>query len=450
MVERNPPHSFEAEQCVLGAVLADNRAFAEFDFLEPAAFADPAHGKLWAAIARLIGRGQPASPVTLRTYVESDADLAKGGIAYLGALVAASAPIIDAVAMGRIVHELHIQRQAQTTMREALDGADALDPMAAIAETAQRLGDLADSAAPDETCRPFSAIADSVMGAADSIYKRGGGLSGLPTGFEPLDAMLGGLHPGELVILAARPSMGKTALATDIGFNIASAGVPAGFLSLEMTADQIGARIVAANAGVPGYKIRQGTMTGADMDSYMAAGIAHRDLPLHIDDRAALTIAGVQARARRMKRAHGIGLLIVDYLQLLSGGDRRDGRTQEISEITRGLKTLAKDLKIPILALSQLSRAVEQRSDKRPQLSDLRESGSIEQDADAVLFIFREEYYLERSDRRGSPDHIASMGQAEIIIGKQRHGPVGTVALRFDGALTKFSDAQGEPSRQAA
>jgi replicative DNA helicase len=233
--------------------------------------------------------------------------------------------------------------------------------------------------------------------------------------------------------------MGKSALAGDIGFNVASAGTPAGLFSLEMTGDQIGSRIIGANARVPGHKIRQGTMSGADMDRYMSAGASLRNLPLHIDDKAALSIASLQARARRMKRAHGIGLLIVDYLQLLSGGDRRDGRTAEVSEITRGLKVLAKDLGIPVLALSQLSRRVEERPDKRPQLADLRESGSIEQDADAVLFIYRAEYYLEKSDRVGAPEHIDAMGKAEIIIGKQRHGPTGVVMLNFDGALTTFN-----------
>jgi hypothetical protein len=258
---RESPHNFEAEQAVLGAVLADNAAYHQVaDFLEPAAFADPAHGKLWTAIGRLMERGQPASPATLRAYVESDADLSPLGIAYLGRLVAASPPTVDAIAMAGTLRERYIHRQADAAMREAIDGADLLDPMATIAETAQRLGDLADSAATDATCRPFSAVTDSVLTAADSIFQRGGGLSGLETGFAPLDVILGGLHPGELVILAARPAMGKSALAADIGFNVASAGVPAGEFSLEMSAEQMGARIVSGNALVAGHKIRQGTM----------------------------------------------------------------------------------------------------------------------------------------------------------------------------------------------
>lgn len=455
--EREPLHNFEAEQAVLGTILADNAAWHHFsDFLTAEAFTDGLHRKMFTTICRVIERGQVASPVTLRGYFESDADLrAAGGLSYVASLAAVAVPAADAAKMAQIIYDLQLRRQAIDAMRETMDAAHeldaALDPAAFIGAAADRLGDIAGKGLDGTAARPFSAVVDDVLGTAETVYNRGGGLSGISTGLASLDAMLGGLHPADLTILAGRPSMGKTALATDIGCNVARDGLPVGFFSLEMSAEQIGARIVSAAAGVPGHKMRQGTMSAAEIGRYMAAGDAVKALPLFVDDTAALSISALRSRARRMHRQHGIRLLIVDYLQLCSGGDRRDGRTAEVSEITRGLKALAKELSVPVLALSQLSRAVEQRTDKRPQLSDLRESGSIEQDADAVLFVYRGEYYLERSDKRGSPDHIASMGQAELIVAKQRHGPTGTALLRFDGALTKFSDASGsDAERQAA
>ena len=362
---------------------------------------------------------------------------------YVASLGAVSVLAPEAISMARQLHELHYapagdRRNARDwqTLDEAhlLDAA--LDPAAVIRCRAadRHWSDIAGKGTTD-AARPFSAVVDSELGRADAVFRRGGGLSGISTGLAPLDALLGGLHSGNLIILAARPAMGKSALATNIGVNVASAGLPVGFFSLEMSAEEIGARIISAGAGVPGHKMRQGTMTAAEIDRYMAAGDAIKSLPLFIDDTAALSIATLRARARRMHRQHGIALLIVDYLQLASGGDRRDGRTAEVGEITRGLKALAKELNIPILALSQLSRAVESRVDKRPQLSDLRESGSIEQDADVVMFIYRAEYYLERSEKRGTPEHIAALGQAEVIVAKQRHGPTGVAHLQFDGAL---------------
>jgi replicative DNA helicase len=449
MRELEPAHNFEAEQAVLGAVLFSNAAYHQLaDVLRQEHFADPLHGKLWSYMGRMIERGQTCSPITLKSY--ADADLREAGDAsYLLELMGVSVPEADALGVARVVVEAYAQRQAAEAVEAMRAPTD--DPMARIAETAARLGELADNAAIDSPCRAFSAVVDDVLGTAEAVHKRGGGISGIATGFGALDDALGGLHPGELTILAARPSMGKSALAAGIGFKVAHGGVPVLFDSLEMTAESIGARLVSEWAEVPGHRIRQGTVNSLDLDRYMAAGNARRDLPFYIDDSAGLSIATIRARARQAHRRHRIGLLIVDYLQLCSGSaDRRDGnRVQEVSEITRGLKALAKELKIPVLALSQLSRAVEARSDRRPVLSDLRESGSIEQDADVVLFLFREEYYLERSDRRGSPDHIASMGRAELIIGKQRHGATGVVELRFDGALTRFSNA-GATAREAA
>jgi replicative DNA helicase len=451
--ERGPLHNFEAEQAVLGAILANNAAYtACADFLTPEAFADGFHLELYRAMGRLLERGQPANPITLSGAL----DFAPvGGPAYLARLVAVGVGTTDAVALGELVHGLHLKRQAVETMRAAIDEAQApgasIDPAAPISAVADRLAELVSKSATREEAQPFGQVAERVMGTAESIYRRGGGLSGVATGYSGLDATLSGLNGGDLLILAGRPSMGKTALATGLAVNVTTNGLPVGFFSLEMSSEQIGERILAADAGIAGQRTRQGDMTSAEMQRFMNAGTARKALPLYIDDTGALTVAALRARARRMARRHGIGLLIVDYLQLLSGGsDRRDGRTQEVSEITRGLKALAKELDIPVLALSQLSRAVEGRVDKRPMLSDLRESGSIEQDADVVMFVYREEYYLERSDRRGTPAHIDAMGRAEVIIAKQRRGPTATVPLAFDAALTRFRDPVDHGGQRAA
>jgi replicative DNA helicase len=452
MSEREPLHNWEAEQAVLGTILMNNAAYAACaDFLPPEAFADGFHRDLYRAIGRLVDGGKPASPITLR----GDLDFAPvGGPAYLARLVAVGVDTTDAVAMAEMIQNLHVRRQAIEAMTAAVDETHAagatLDPAATIGAIADQLAELVSKSATREDAQPFASVADRVMGTAESIYRRGGGLSGISTGYTGLDATLTGLHGGDLLILAGRPSMGKTALATNIGVNVAASGLPVGFFSLEMSSEQIGERILAADAGIAGQRTRQGDMTSAEIQRFMNAGNGRKSLPLFIDDTGALTVAGLRARARRMARKHGIGLLIVDYLQLLTGGDRRNGRVQEVSEITRSLKALAKDLRIPVLALSQLSRAVETRTDKRPQLSDLRESGSIEQDADVVMFVYREEYYLERSDRRGSQAHIDALGQAEVIVAKQRRGPTMTIPLAFDAALTRFRDPLGDDQRAAA
>jgi replicative DNA helicase len=297
---------------------------------------------------------------------------------------------------------------------------------------------------------------------AANAYKRDGGLSGVATGFRDLDSKMGGLQPSDLIIVAGRPSMGKTALATNIAFHVARAlargdhgdGRPAegvvGFFSLEMSSEQLATRIIAEQAGISSEKIRRGRIDANEFDRIVEAAQELQTLPLFIDQTGGITVAQLAARARRLKRQHGLALLVVDYLQLLAGSSRRasEGRVQEVTEITTGLKALAKELAVPVIALSQLSRQVEQREDKRPQLSDLRESGSIEQDADVVMFVFREEYYVERRQpREGSPEHLAwqdemeqVQGLADVIIGKQRHGPTGTVRLQFRADITRFAD----------
>jgi replicative DNA helicase len=321
----------------------------------------------------------------------------------------------------------------------------------------KKLYDLASVGQTDGGFKPFRQALTDAMVAAEAAYNRAGQLTGVATGLSQLDQLLGGLHRSDLLILAGRPSMGKTALATNIAFNAVKAyreehgedgktkvtdGAVVGFFSLEMSAEQLANRILSEQSGISSEKIRKGELISSDFDKVIQVSQELEHLNLFIDDTPALSIAALRTRARRLKRTRGLGMIIVDYLQLLnpSGKSRQENRVQEVSEITRGLKTLAKELDVPVIALSQLSRAVEQREDKRPQLADLRESGSIEQDADVVMFVYREEYYLERSDKKNSHEHISSMGGAEIIVAKQRNGPTGSLPMRFDGALTKFSD----------
>ena len=483
---REPPHNFEAEQALLGSILVNNAAYHRVaEFLKGEHFADPLHGKLFDALARLIERGQLVSAVTLKTYIESDEDMkAAGGAAYLAGLAAASVHVIDAGDFGRLVHDLFLLRELITLGQDVVNGAfkPTLDETAIeqIEVAEKKLYDLASVGQTDGGFRPFRAALTEAMVAAEAAYNRAGQLTGVATGLTQLDQLLGGLHKSDLLILAGRPSMGKTALATNIAFNAVKAyreehgddgktkvidGAVVGFFSLEMSAEQLANRILSEQAGISSEKIRKGELASGDFDRVIQVSQALEHLNLYIDDTPALSIAALRTRARRLKRTRGLGLLIVDYLQLLSpsGKSRQENRVQEVSEITRGLKTLAKELDVPVIALSQLSRAVEQREDKRPQLADLRESGSIEQDADVVMFVYREEYYLtrteptrraEESDQKFNERHESwkerceqTYGKAEVIVAKQRHGPTGIVRLSFEGAITKFdnlpADADG-------
>jgi replicative DNA helicase len=482
---REPPHNFEAEQALLGAILVNNAAYQRVaEFLRPEHFADPLHGKLFDSLSKLIERGQVVSAVTLKTYVENDEDMKTvGGPAYLAQLASASVHVIDAGAFGRTVHDLYLRRQLIDLGEGVVNGAfvgDVEETALQQIETAEKkLYDLATTGQTEGGFKPFRAALVEATTAAEAAYHRVGQLTGVASGLFQLDQLLGGLHRSDLIILAGRPSMGKTALATNIAFNAAKAyredivdgapkvvdGAVVGFFSLEMSSEQLATRMLAEQAEVPSEKIRKGELISADFDKVLTIGRDLEHLNFFIDDTPALSIAALRTRARRLKRTHGLGLLIVDYLQLLapSGKSRQENRVQEVSEITRGLKTLAKELDVPVLALSQLSRAVEQREDKRPQLSDLRESGSIEQDADVVMFVYREEYYLtraeptrrtEESDQKFNERHDSwrqrceqTYGKAEVIIAKQRHGPTGTVRLAFEGQFTKFdnlpADADG-------
>ncbi len=480
---RTPPRNFEAEQGLLGAILINNRAYERVsEFVRPDHFADPLHGRIYEACGTLIERGQIADPTTLKHFFDSDEAYQEiGGAAYLAELAASAPTVINAEHYGRLIHDLHLRRElielGTDVVTEAY-GADLDHSAVQQIETAeQHLYDLATTSDYEGGFKPFTESMTSAINMAQAAFKRDGH-SGVPTGFHKLDLMLGGLHKSDLIVLAGRPSMGKTALATNIAFNVASSRSEAeiehgdllpqdpatiGFYSLEMSSEQLATRIVAENAQLASDKIRRGELNPNEFEKLVNASQKIQKAPFFIDDSPALTVSALRTRARRLKRQHGLALIVVDYLQLLQGSAarRNENRVQEISEITRGLKTLAKELEVPVLALSQLSRALEQREDKRPQLADLRESGTIEQDADVVMFIFREEYYLTRAEPtyRAEEDDgkfaqrretwEARMneveGKAEIIVAKQRHGPTGKVELRFHASVTKFDNLEDPP-----
>ncbi len=467
---RTPPWNEEAEQALLGAILLNNEAYRRVsEFLDPDHFALAVHGRLYEAARRLIERGHVADPTTLAPMFTTDEALADvGGPRYLADLAAAAVSIINAADYGRLIHDLFLRRQLISLGEEVVNDAFAVTverpATQQIEEAEQRLFTLATRGQIEGGFQDFRRALKLAVDQAEVAHRRAGGLAGITTGFHDLDRRLGGLHRSDLLILAGRPSMGKTALATNIAFNTALAhaegqesGAVVGFFSLEMSAEQLATRILSERAEIPSERIRRGEM---DQEAFNRLVTVSQDLeriPLHIDDTPALSIAAVRTRARRLMQQHGLGLVVVDYLQLLRGPNATsDNRVQEISEITRGLKALAKELNVPVLALSQLSRAVEQREDKRPQLSDLRESGSIEQDADVVAFVFREQYYLERAEPGRRADEAEDKfndrydrwaerlkdvaHKAEVMIAKQRHGPIGTVKLYFDGTFTRFGD----------
>jgi replicative DNA helicase len=464
------PQTFEAEQALLGAILTNNAAFHQCsEIVEPGHFSDPLHGRLFDALARLIERGQVANVLGLKAYFVNDADLATaGGAPYLVRLMAASVNAYDAAGCARLIRDGALRRRLIGLAREALTAAYEPSPERSAADDIEALErGLFALASAGHDCG-FATFDQSLAGAlkaAEAAHKRDGLWAGLATGLPAIDRLLGGLHPSDLVVLAGRPSMGKTALATNIAFHAARTyrteqdadgrprtvdGAVVGFFSLEMSAEQLATRILAEQADVPSERIRRGELPSDEFDRVLAIAAQLERIPLHIDDTPALSIAGLRTRARRLKRTHGLGLVVVDYLQLVAATHRKEGRVQEVSEITRGLKTLAKELKVPVLALSQLSRAVEQRTDKRPQLSDLRDSGTIEQDADVVMFIYRDEYYLERNSGADQAARNAVAGKAELLVAKQRHGPTGIAPLQFDGARTKFSDDPNEAESQVA
>ena len=473
---RAAPHNLEAEQALLGAILVNNEAHDRVSgFLEPRHFFDPLHAQIYETAAKLIAAGKQATPITLKTFFESAEPIGSGLSvpAYLGQIAANATTIINVRDYGRTIYDLATRRQliviGEDMVNAAYDSPVDFPPKEQIEEAETRLFSLAETGKYGQGFAAFHSALTTAIDMAGNAYQRDGGLSGISTGFRGLDSKLGGLQPSDLIILAGRPAMGKSSLATNIAFHVAKArvrslqekphlkpddpshdGAVVGLFSLEMSAEQLATRILSEQAEIPSEKIRRGMIDETEFKRLVKASEDMSTLPLFIDQTGGLSVAQLAARARKLKRQQHLGLIIVDYLQLLTGSIRRasEGRVQEVSEITTSLKALAKELNVPVIALSQLSRAVENREDKRPQLADLRESGSIEQDADVVMFVYREEYYVERTKpQEGSQEFLnwrakmeAVSGKAEVIVGKQRHGPVGTIELQFDGAYTRFSD----------
>ncbi|MYE59513.1 MAG: replicative DNA helicase [Alphaproteobacteria bacterium] len=471
---RQLPANLEVEMALLGSILVDNRIFEQVsDFLEADHFFDASHQRIYDAIRRVTERGGQASPDTLRDYFQQQDRLADvGGPRYLAEIAASAIGVIDPKYYGQAIHDLHLRRALVSiggeVVNEAYDSDLELTAAGRIERAEHRLFELATTGAEQKGFQPFVRTLDSTIAMAESAFRRDGGLTGVTTGFSDLNKILGGLQNSDLVVLAGRPGMGKTALATNIAFNAAQArererddfgemqeidGYAVAFFSLEMSAEQLALRILGEQAKVSSDEIRRGRINQAQFDDVLRASRTLETLKLFIDDTPAITVSQLRTRARRLLRTQDrLDLIVVDYIQLMQpgAGRRPENRVQEVSEITRGLKAVAKELNLPILALSQLSRAVEQRENKRPQLSDLRESGSIEQDADVVMFIYREEYYLALQEPpAGTDKHMEWMDEmhrvanlAEAIIAKHRHGPTGKVDLFFEGRFTRFADLE--------
>jgi replicative DNA helicase len=477
IVIAHAPANIEAEQALLGALLYDNAAFERIgDYLKAPHFFEPFHQRLFATIETHIRKGQLAEPILLAEQFARDVGFEElGGVRYLADLVDRAPPAANATDYARAIYDLALRRDliriGGDIAATATQGDAEVSARDQIEQAEQQLYALAETGS---VSQGFVAFADALHGAvtmAAEAHSRDGALAGLSTGLIDLDSKIGGMHPSDLVILAARPSMGKTSLACNIAFDVARnyawepqpdgskktvrGGVVA-FFSLEMSAEQLAMRLLAEVSGVSGDRLRRGEIDASEFGRIRDAALEIQDAPLYIDATGGITMAKLAARARRLKRMMGLDLIIVDYLQLVTGGDNKsDNRVQEVSMITQGMKALAKELSVPVMALSQLSRQVENREDKKPQLSDLRESGSIEQDADMVMFVYRESYYLSRMEpREGTEEHFKWQeqmdqvkGLAEIIIGKQRHGPIGNVKLAFNEDITKFGNLARDANR---
>ena len=479
------PANLEAEAAFLGAVLIDNRVLEELNApLRPEHFFVPLHQRIYDRITTLVDRQMVVTPVTLKPYFEGDEALSQlGGTAYLAQLTADGQGLLAPRELAQQLYDLALLRELVSVGRElvesALDTSEEVEPLRQIERAEAALYRVAEGASEGNEAQAFRQSSLTAIQQIEKALNSGGHISGRTTGLTDLNGKIGGLHDSDLIILAGRPAMGKTSLATNIAFNCAerfrrdmadgidpkkSVGAPTAFFSLEMSADQLATRILAEQAEISSERLRMGKISHDDFQRISRASQTLNDLPLYIDDTPALTIGALRTRARRLKRRHDIGLIVVDYLQLLQGSGRaNDNRVNEISEISRGLKTLAKELSVPVIALSQLSRAVESREDKRPQLADLRESGSIEQDADMVWFIFREEYYhnaakpddpteTSSADAVAKYDkwmerHLEVVNKATVIVAKQRHGSTGNVQLKFVSEFTKFQDLAPEYQR---
>jgi len=454
------PNNIEAEQAVIGSILLNNEIFDEISIiLSSKNFYDPFHIKIYGAVEKLIYGGMLANPITLKNHFENQKDVLNIPD-YLINITKFSTSTRQALEYSKLIYDLYVKRELIKISENIIDSAKLndldQDGQKIIENFEKSLFDLAEKGSFSSSLVKFDEAMKLTIEMASNAYKNEEGIVGVPTGMTDLDDRLGGLHKSDLVIIAGRPSMGKTALATNIAFNAAkkiqddNKKSSIAFFSLEMSSEQLSTRILAEQSKIKSNDIRRGRISEDQFDKFIETSKNISDLPLYIDETPAISIAALSNRARRIKRIYGLDMVVVDYIQLMRANNIKDGRVQEISEITQGLKALAKELSVPVLALSQLSRAVEQRDDKKPQLSDLRESGSIEQDADVVMFVYREAYYMERKEPRpATVEHAewqAKMNEvvnlAEIIIGKQRHGPTGNIMLEFEAMFTKFKDIQ--------
>ncbi len=454
------PNNIEAEQAVIGSILLSNEIFDEINtIISHKNFYDPMHQKIFNAIESLIYKGMLANPITLKNHFANEKDDLNVP-EYLVKITKFSTSSRQAIEYSKIIYDMFVRRELIKISENTIDTAKQNDleinGQSIIENSEKLLFDLAEKGSFNSSLIKFDEAMKFTIEMASNAYKNEEGIVGVPTGLTDLDDRLGGLHKSDLVIIAGRPSMGKTALATNIAFNAAQKLQSAGkkssiaFFSLEMSSEQLSTRILAEQSRIKSNDIRRGKISEDQFDKFIETSKNISELPLYIDETPAISIAALSNRARRIKRLYGLDMIVVDYIQLMRAANNKDGRVQEISEITQGLKAIAKELSIPVLALSQLSRAVEQRDKKEPQLSDLRESGSIEQDADVVMFVYREAYYLEKQEPRpATVEHAewqAKMNEvsnlAEIIIGKQRHGPTGKIMLEFEAMFTKFKDFQ--------
>ena len=464
--QKQMPCNIEAEQAVIGSILVSNNIYDEISpIVDSQKFFDPIHSKIFLIIETLISKGLLANPITLKNHFENNEGLKElGGQEYLIKITKFATSVKQAIDYANIVQEMHVRRELITISESVLDEASNSNEVSKsgeemIQDAEKSLFDLAERGHFNQSIMKFDSALKQTIEMAKSAYQNDEGIVGVPTGLTDLDSKLGGMHKQDLIIIAGRPSMGKTALATNIAFHAAkhiekkSAKSTVAFFSLEMSSEQLSTRILSEQSRIRSNDIRRGKVSEIEFEKFIETSKNIFELPLYIDETPAITIATISNRSRRIKRLFGLELIVVDYIQLMRSGGRKDyNRVQEISEITQGLKALAKELNVPVLALSQLSRQVEQRDDKKPQLSDLRESGSIEQDADVVMFVFREAYYLERKEPavgsiehaewRQKMDEISSL--ADIMISKQRHGPTGNVKVEFEAIYTKFKDLENK------